>query len=160
LLSAFETGDQRKVAWTKTVTISGVPYTYPYKYKIGNNATSITENNILLRFSEQYLIWAEARAQLGNLSGAINDLNIIRTRAGLANTPAVSQADILKAIQVERRVELFTELGFRWFDLKRWGIAAQVLAPLKPDWQETDLLYPIPLSQIDYNPFLTQNPGY
>ena len=52
------------------------------------------------------------------------------------------------------------EMGHRWFDLKRTNTVDQVLSGLKPGWQSTDALYPIPQRDIDRNPSLIQNPGY
>lgn len=163
LLTAFEAADGRKGAWTKSVTISGVNYTYPYKYKVrtGTAGAAKSEYNVVLRLAEMYLIRAEARAQQGNPSGAQADLNTIRTRAGLSNTAAADKAVLLTAIEKERQAEFFCEWGHRWFDLKRTGRANAVLALQKsPNWQPTDVLYPVPQNEILLNPQLTQNPGY
>ncbi|MCA6441420.1 MAG: RagB/SusD family nutrient uptake outer membrane protein, partial [Chitinophagaceae bacterium] len=65
------------------------------------------------------------------------------------------------AIISERRVELFAEWGHRWFDLKRYGLTNTILAPLKgSNWQETDILMPVPFTEIQINSSLVQNPGY
>ena len=155
LNSSFEAGDNRKASWT-TSTPNGV---YPSKYKVRTNNS--TEFDVVLRLGEQYLIRAEARAQQNNISGAQADINVIRTRAGLVNTIANDKPSLLLAVEQERRVELFTEWGHRWFDLKRTNRADAVLSALKPgDWQPTDALYPIPNGEISKNPNLTQNPGY
>lgn len=160
LNNAFENGDQRKISWFKSVTIGANTYTYPFKYKlVRDNNTSPKESYSVLRLAEQYLIRAEARAQQGNLSGAAADLNIIRSRAGLTNTTAATQTDLLNAVQRERRVELACEWGHRWLDLKRTQTADVVLGS-KPNWKSTAALFPIPNAQILLNPFLTQNPGY
>lgn len=160
LLASFEPGDQRKSAWIKSTSIGTLTYYFPYKYKI-KTGTTISEYSIVLRYSEQYLIRAEARASQNNISGAQQDLNIIRTRAGLPNTPANDKASLISAITQERRVELFGEWGHRWFDLKRTGNADSVLSILKgSDWQSTDALYPIPILEIQRNKNLTQNAGY
>lgn len=160
LLSAFETGDQRKIKWLKANVVSGQSYYYPFKYK-SRVPTPITEYYIVLRLAEQYLIRAEARAQQNNLSGALDDLNTIRTRSGLSTLALSDQTSILSAIAKERQVELFSEWGNRWLDLKRTNSADSVLLTIKaPNWQSSDVLFPIPLNQIQTNPFLTQNPGY
>lgn len=163
MLSKFATNDQRKANWTKTVTVSGQNYTYPFKFKV-RSATPTTEANVLLRLAEQYLIRAEARLHQNKLTGANSaqaDLNIIRNRAGTGTTSASSLADLEDAIIHERAVELFTEWGHRWYDLKRWNRANSVLSVTKaPDWNESDQLWPIPDSQINLNGALTQNPGY
>ena len=159
LLNSFEPGDQRKTKWTGSKTVSGVTYTYPLKYKIKNSST-VSEDNMVFRLAEQYLIRAEARAQQNNISGAQSDLNIIRNRAGLTGTSAIDQASLLLAIEQERRIELFAEWGHRWLDLKRWNQVNAVLGVIKPTWNATAVLYPIPQAEINLNPFLTQNPGY
>jgi starch-binding outer membrane protein, SusD/RagB family len=118
---------------------------------------------MVLRLAEQYLIRAEANLKLGDLAGAASDINTIRSRAGLGNTPASTETDLLHAIAQERRIELFTEWGHRWLDLRRYGIVDAVLGPLKgASWNTTDQLYPIPLTQIQNDPAMShaQNPGY
>lgn len=163
LLNAFETNDQRKTNWTKNVVVSGQTYYYPFKFKVRTNA-SVIEANILLRLAEQYLIRAEARTYQNKLTGGNSaefDLNLIRNRGGLTNTTAISQGDFLTAIEKERQTELFSEWGHRWFDLKRWDRANAILGINKsPNWNATDALWPIPLSEININVFLSQNPGY
>ena len=113
-----------------------------------------------LGLGEQYLIRAEARAQQDNVSGAQEDLNIIRNRAGLLKTTSSDKVSILLAIEQERSKELFAEWGHRWFDLKRTRRTNVILGAIKSSWKSTDLVYPIPLVEITNNPFLTQNPGY
>jgi hypothetical protein len=168
LYAAFETGDQRKTTgangWLGKNTNSGVDYYYPYKYKQPTPPTGIspTEYLVVFRLAEQYLIRAEARAKQNNLTGAIQDINMIRNRAGLPNlTSSLNQTQVLTAVEQERRVELFAEWGHRWFDLKRTGRADMVLGPIKtPNWQSTDVLFPIPQTELNLNVFLVQNPGY
>jgi len=165
LINAFETGDHRVSHWIGTYTNSGQTYYYPYKYKNGTYTTSPpTEYEVVFRLSEQHLIRAEARARQGNFSGAIEDLNMIRNRAGLANTSATSQVDILNAVFHERQVELFTEWGHRWFDLKRTDSVNPIMSIVVPQkggtWNSYKELFPIPLSEISLNSNLTQNPGY
>jgi hypothetical protein len=70
----------------------------------------------------------------------------------------MTQANVLAAIEKERRAEFIGEWGHRWFDLKRWGTIDAVLAPVKADWQSNDALFPIPQSEINANPNLVQNP--
>jgi hypothetical protein len=159
LLTAFESGDQRKINWLKANTISGLAYYYPHKYK-SRISTPITESYIVLRLAELILIRAEARTHLNDLNGAKTDLNLIRSRSGLNANAAVTQPQLLAAIEQERRVEFFAEWGHRWFDLKRTNRADAVLATVKSFWQPTAVLYPIPQNELLRNAFLTQNPGY
>lgn len=171
LLNAFEgtilQQEQRRLHWTKRVSNNNGIWYHAFKYKErvntflsdGETPHSV-EYSIQLRLAEQYLIRAEARAHLGDLSGAQSDINAIRSRAGLGNTSASTLNELLDAVLQERRVELFTEMGHRWFDLKRMGKAIEVLAPIKPGWRDTDLLFPIPETELSLNPNLTQNNGY
>ncbi len=160
LLSGFEPGDARKDKWTAVDSTTGPYYIYPLKYKV-QAASVLTEYEMVLRLAEQYLIRAEAQAHLNNLSPAISDLNIIRERAGLADLPLnLTLQETLNAVAQERRVELFAEWGHRWMDLKRTQQASAVLQPVKSGWQATDTLYPLPVSEIQNDPGLSQNPGY
>lgn len=149
MTASFEPGDQRKIAWTKDSVIN--------KYKMAGG-----EYNVILRLAEQYLIRAEARAQQNiNISGAQSDLDAVRLRAGLTNTPASTKDDLLTAIAQERKVELFGEFSHRWFDLKRTDKADAVIGALKSaTWKPTAVLAPIPSSEIIKNKALTQNDGY
>ncbi|MFI5136921.1 MAG: RagB/SusD family nutrient uptake outer membrane protein [Sphingobacteriales bacterium] len=160
LLSAFEKGDQRRVKWVDSTDYLGTYYYFPFKYKVYTGTQgNITEYFMVLRLAEQYLIRAEAEAN-GAPGDPIADLNIIRHRAGLPNYTGGTGAPLLAAIAQERRIELFAESGHRWFDLKRTGKTDSVLARLKPQWQTTQKLYPIPKSELVVDPNLTQNPGY
>ncbi|WP_183557921.1 RagB/SusD family nutrient uptake outer membrane protein [Mucilaginibacter sp. SP1R1] len=157
---SFETGDNRMTNWVDSTTLNNTKYYRINKYKLVT-ATAGNEFNVVLRLAEQYLIRAEARAQQSNISGSQADLNMVRTRAGLANTAAADQGTLLAAIANERKVELFGEFGHRWFDLKRTGQADAVIGALKPTtWKPTAVLLPIPYNQILLNSKLTQNPGY
>jgi hypothetical protein len=161
LMNAFQPGDARKAAWTASRVFAAQTVFYPYKYKVYGNGAPQTEYYVVLRLAEQYLIRAEARARQNNIAGVAADLNIIRTRATLPNTTASDQASVLSAIEQERRIELMCEWGDRWFDLKRTNRVNAVIGALKPaTWQPTDALWPIPVSQLNANPFLAQNPGY
>lgn len=184
LYSAFQDGDNRRIEWIGEYkeTSPIATYYFPYKYKAGSDfsvtsddPSNITEYYMVLRLGEQYLIRAEARAKLGNVGGAVEDVNVIRTRARAMPTtatpnplpdlsPSLSQKRILDEILNERRLELFTEWGHRWFDIKRNGLANEIMSvatPLKGGtWEATDQLYPIPFSDIQRNSNLVQNPGY
>lgn len=164
LANSFEPGDIRKSKWLISTSLSGKLYYSPYKYTLGATNSVPQEYPILLRLAEQYLIRAEARAQQNNIDGGKADLNVIR---GRANLPAVSPTDknsLLSLILKERRVELFTEWGHRWLDLKRMGKIDSVMiitTPLKGGfWDSKDAFYPIPFSDIQRAPNLTQTPGY
>lgn len=118
----------------------------------------------IFRIAEMYLVRAEARAHLNNLStinGALYDLNKVRERAGIAASAASTQSEILLAIEEERRYEFAFE-AHRWYDLARTGRAKAVLEALDPNTRvdEHEYLFPIPITQIQLDPSLEQNPGY
>lgn len=164
LYKSFEPTDKRRALWlnvrTPNVNPPGSKY-YPYKYTIKANTMTNSEDYVVFRLGEQYLIRAEARTHLNKTSEAAADLNMIRVRAGLTSTTAASQDALLVAIAQERKVELFAEWGNRWYDLKRTQKADQHLKGISyKTWTINDTLWPVPNSQILINPNLTQNPGY
>src|SRR5690606_33452932 len=115
--------------------------------------------------SEQYLIRAEARAQLGDLKDALKDLNLIRKRAGLEPKVLNGKSELLDAIFRERQVELFAEWGHRWLDLKRTGEVDGVMEKVAlqkggDTWTSDKQWWPIPQQELHNNPNLTQNPSY
>jgi hypothetical protein len=172
LLSSFEPNDQRFSDWIGSYVSTVGTYYYPYKYKVPGGAvgTPVTEYLMVLRLGEQYLIRAEAEAEGagGGPAASINDLNVIRNRAGLPNySGGADQASVLAAILHERQVELFAEWGHRWLDLNRTNSTDSVLGPpgnicqakggqWSADWE----LYPLLLTELQADPSLQQNPGY
>lgn len=179
LTNSFEPNDQRaffgnwvdttiyKASASKLDTVS-----YSYKYKLSLSDINITSTDnmqeyfMILRLGEQYLIRAEARALQNNMDGAKADLNKIRDRAGLGNTSANDMTNLLAAILHERQVELFGELGHRWFDLKRVDKIDEVMALETPKkftantWLSFQKLYPIAKGELSRAPNLDQNSGY
>lgn len=155
IINSFDTEDKRKANWIKSYVKAGITYYYPFKYKIRLAATATTpadEYLIVFRLAEQYLIRAEARMHQNDYEGTITDLNIIRSRAGLTSTTANDENTLTFAIEQERLWELFTEWGHRWFDLKRNNKSNAILGPLKaPNWESTDIILPIPQSEIQRN---------
>ena len=161
LLGSFEANDLRKRDWTNTYVTGGTTFYYPYKYKIRTSLTGVSEYTMVLRFAEVFLIRAEALAQQSKLVLAKADLDSVRLRANLLPLPAtLDKTQTLLAVEQERKVELFTEWGHRWFDLRRTGRALTVLLPFKPNINANALWYPIPRAARLSNPNLTQNDGY
>ncbi len=68
-----------------------------------------------------------------NLSGAIQDLDTLRDRAGLPSVndldDSIDGNDLLLFVERERKAEYFAEWGHRWFDLRRYQ-RAETLLPL------------------------------
>jgi len=173
LVKAFEPGDSRYTNWVgvDSVAASGTTpaavYYYAHKYQAIGTYTKAQETVVVLRQGEQYLIRAEARAQQNKLTGATgaaSDLNAVRARAGLPPTTATTQADLLSAIQNERRIELFSELGNRYFDLRRTGALDALMTDLAPkkggSWSTLKQWWPIPLTDVQNDSYLVQTPGY
>lgn len=162
MLDVFESGDMRRRRWVDSLFVGDDLFYYPAKYK--SQVSPLDEYHIELRLSEVHLIRAETRARLNDLLGAVADLDMIRHRAGLPQLAKdYNTAErIIDAIMQERRAELFTEGGHRWLDLIRLGRADTALGTLlDKDWQSTDILYPIPQSEIEANRnLLPQNFGY
>ena len=104
-----------------------------YKYGTYRNANQESANYPIIRLAEVYLMYAEA---LFEKNGSISDadlnlsINKIRTRAGVAaltnSLVTANGLSMKEEIRRERTVELYRE-GFRYDDLKRWGIAEQEL---------------------------------
>jgi len=177
LLASFLPGDARKTSWLGLVSIGDKEYYYPAKYKRGqiNNSKEIQEYTIVLRVSELFLIRAEARNEQGKSSGAVEDINAIRNRSRAAASgdvpnplPALStsvtQTQLRSIILQERRVELFTEWGHRWFDLRRSGSIDAIMSAEERvkggTWSTYKEYYPIPQYDLNTNTNLVQTPGY
>ena len=166
LYNSFDSSDNRRSHWINEVIVNGVSYYYPFKYKSATLNDAVTEYTMVLRLGEQYLIRAEAKAQENKFQSAQDDLNSIRARAGLGPTSASDQVSLLNAIAQERRLELFSEWGHRWLDLKRTGKVDAVMgtgggcAVKGGIWNTNWQWYPIPLSELQADPKLVQNPGY
>lgn len=98
-------------------------------------------------------------------SEALSALNSVHTRAGLSPidiSDVPSQDEFRKAILLERQKE-FPYEGHRWFDSVRLGGAIEAAAADGKSINDYQLLYPIPLSEIERinnTDILWQNPGY
>lgn len=143
----------------------------------------------VIRLGELYLDRAECYAALGDEDNALKDLNVIRERAGVPDlTDAMiksSGMSLMDWVRNDRFVELYDEHQ-RYYDLRRWMIAPQLLKagtreglnadgvvnptfdqfnrPVKIDqpfqWNDRMYLLPIESSEIYSNSQLVQAPGY
>lgn len=134
------------------------------KYNIGQsvNLPTISQNDLnekVFRYAEVLLMHAEASLFDGGTEGISGQgaFDLVRDRAYGGNAPA--EILNLESLKLERRKELATEGWNRFTDLIRWGDAEATLA-FKNFTSGRDELLPIPLSEIEANPLLTQNPGY
>jgi hypothetical protein len=122
----------------------------------------------VMRIAEMYLIRAEARAELGDLTGAVADYNLLRSNRITPYTNSIfpSKTDAINAIYDERARELCFE-GFRYFDHVRRGLnitrpGSDVQSAAWQTLPATDfrMLFPIPQESMLANPNMVQNPGY
>ena len=161
-----------------------------YDYE-GNGAV----NYNIIRYADVLLWAAECEVEIGSLDQARTYVNMIRSRAmsgctetidnssgqpsanysvGLYNTSWTDQNFARNAVRFERRLE-FAEEGHRFFDLVRWGIAAQYINTYLQTEQTrgigsveagakftagTNEYFPIPQQEIILDPSLKQNLGY
>jgi uncharacterized protein (UPF0297 family) len=139
---------------------------YPFLNKWRLFSSPSPQNYIFLRLADIILLKAEALNELGDVNGAAELVDQIRSRVDLPNTPASDQASMRLAIEKERRLELAFE-GHRWYDLKRNGRAIEVINNVEDEngqklynLTENRLIWPVPQSELDLNSSLVQNPGY
>lgn len=179
----------KKFVWTKEEEAAGLvdKSSWTPGYSAINVAT--------MRFADVLLMAAEAEVEVGSLEKAREYVNLVRARAqnpegfvtsagvpaanyviGIYSAPWTDQAVARNAVRFERKLELSGE-GHRFFDLKRWGIAAPTLnAYLNYERGKVSAspfigasfvagkseLLPIPQREIDIlgADILQQNPGY
>lgn len=186
-VNSYESGDLRKdqtILYEGCPDFSGNVYQSSYSttgynvrkflvpLSVSPDYNTSAEDFPVLRYADILLIEAEAMNELGMTSQAeapatsINSggpLNQVRRRAGLPDVQGLNQSDLRLKILHERRMELAFE-GDRWFDLIRINNGQYGLDFLqsigKTNATSKFLLLPIPQTEIDANPNLTQNPGY
>jgi hypothetical protein len=151
---------------------------FPYKWTSNGNTFNSPDNTYVLRYAEVLLNYAEAsNEQNGPTADALNRLNQVRLRAGLAaltlgSAQAATKQALRNEIDRQRRLEMAFE-GERWFDLLRYArhnqveggahtvSALDIIAQFRKGNRDVNyLLFPIPQDEINTNPQLQQNPGY
>jgi hypothetical protein len=170
-LNAFEPNDPRKL-YTVDVANQNVNKLLGSLNGANKGNDDAPNNKIYIRYADALLWKAEALNETGDQAGAIAIINEIRQRARngvdangnpvaagtLPDRPASNDPAVVKEWLIhERRVELGFE-NQRFLDLKRWGIAQEVLQAHGKNFQPKHMLYPIPQSEIDASAgTLTQN---
>ncbi|MCB0650258.1 MAG: RagB/SusD family nutrient uptake outer membrane protein [Saprospiraceae bacterium] len=177
--NTFEPGDPRRGF---TIAKNNDPY-FGYVFKPSYSSTgygikkylqidtTVTQasdgdiNYTAIRYAEVLLWEAEALAELGQVQEAQAPLEEVRARARAQSVDpdntlppilTTDKTEMINAIRKERQVELGFEMH-RFFDLVRWGIAADVIPEFQVGKHE---VFPLPQTELDLNPFLIQNPGY
>jgi tetratricopeptide (TPR) repeat protein len=122
-----------------------------------------------IRYADVLLMYAEALNGINQTAQAVQYVDRVRARAGLAPLSTLypngftNQQQFLDQLKHERITELSGE-AWRFADLQRWGDLSSALASRDPEFANfvkgKHEYYPIPQSDIDLNPNLTQNPGY
>lgn len=178
LNALYTTTDVRKAAYINTSAYLGLTYNHVYKYNARAAAGSVrgVVDAKVLRTAEVLLNRAEAyfRSTPANETAALADLVLLKTNRYTGYVPEVlSGQALLNEIYLQRRLELAFE-GDRFFDLKRRNL------PVQRDGTKGDradgtgvnyvfttlpaaspkFLMPFPLSEINFNSNLKQNPGY
>lgn len=159
----------------------GFPYPYRKFVATGDLGGLITDpeqspiNFPLIRLADVYLMLAECKIGINDISGACDCINAVRQRAGVAllnsghnNLKVTNKEEATRRLRLERRWELAGE-GHSFSDLKRYGELESVAGVYK-DILGTklgervviarDYLWPIPVEEINMNPNLKQNPGW
>ncbi|MCC8424719.1 RagB/SusD family nutrient uptake outer membrane protein [Mucilaginibacter sp. UR6-11] len=184
LINEYETNDPRMAFSVKFANDPIVKDWFITKFRDASAAASNLgyggNDWILMRYADVILMLAEVSNYLGDTAGAIQYLDMVRTRAGMP-TYAVSMTDpayatkfpsLKLAILHERRVELAFE-HHRWFDLLRTFTTDELVAYFKAknpadfgavqlaNFTTKDRYYPIPFDEYKLDPVkMYQNPGY
>lgn len=133
----------------------------------------------IIRYADVLLMLAECYNEEGRINDAVNYINMVRSRpstslpainSGPAWLEARTKQAVFERIYQERAVEFPAE-GHRYYDLKRWNLAKEVMnnrdimdimggVKYTTKFEDKDYLWPIPAAEIDNNPALEQNPGW
>lgn len=164
-MPSFSMPDRVPDGWSK----SGYILTkYWQKATIGMSGV----NAPVLRYAEVLLNFAEALNEEGRSTEAMEKVNLIRSRAGLAAKPlSLDKSAVLDAIFYERRMEFIWESAGAFSDLNRRGRFLDFIKENRPNyealqvdskpWLQTQpILLPIPREAWERNKLLEQNPGY
>jgi tetratricopeptide (TPR) repeat protein len=114
----------------------------------------------IVHLTEMKLIRAEAAAELGNTTTAFQDINDIRTRAGVGEVPAgTTTSDLITIIRNERRLELVGE-GNRLHELKRQAVRNRPDLKIRgiAPWDCNGMVCQIPDNELRGNPDMEPNP--
>lgn len=168
-----QANDIRFAAYLKSeplLTAQGRQPRIVHKYAgTGYNTTSENVADVkVFRTAEMVLIRAEAKAELNDLSGAVADLNALRTAriTGYVPVTLTNKEEVIAAL-IDERFKEFAFEGHRLWDLKRRNLPVQRLSTDAPTASASTLtggnfrfVIPIPFFEMQANRSMTQNDGY
>lgn len=175
LYQQYTANDVRLGAYFITSVYNGNNYNHIRKYmqKTGSNTPDLVDLKVI-RSAEILLTRAEAYYRSGDEISALADLNALRSDryTGFVDG-AESGTALLDEILLQRRLELAFE-GDRFFTLKRLGLgvsrngaygdladgSGELYKNLTLAAGDYRFEFPIPLSEMNANPSMEQNPGY
>lgn len=163
-------------------------FCYMYRKFVVTDSNTLTRDKMgmdwpLIRYTDVWLLYAEALNEVGRMDDAIDAVNLVRQRAGmpvLVNGGADANGvkgkdDMRRRIQYERRVELCGE-GVNYFDEVRWGTLKEMKFKGNDSYDFTSMwgtrakwlmyyrneMWPwaVPLSETQRNPNLKPTPGW
>lgn len=138
--------------------MSMIKYTDP-----GQGMAPLTHETdyVFIRYADVLLMLAEAQVKLGNNGSALQNINEVRSRAGLADLSTIT----FDNIKQERQWELGLEFQ-GYYDLQRWGDVKEAFdaSPAARDfgtvWHDGLIRMPLHANTLTANTNLSQNPGY
>ena len=156
-------------------------YTYDFASKFGANAIWIRKNQnwwnadegdwkselneYAMRYADVLLMLAEAKTMQGKVAEAIPLVKRIRDRAKLAAITMTgwNQTQMMDEIMHQRNIE-FAREGIHWYDLRRWGTLEKVIKASQVggylNYSAKYNYFPIPESELNNNPKMTQNANW
>ncbi|KFE68212.1 RagB/SusD family nutrient uptake outer membrane protein [Hyalangium minutum] len=142
----FKCLDDRISDKVEKVALSA-PYqglTSEYQFKMYEGSTASVP---IIRNEELILLRAEANFQLGNLTAAEEDINLIRATAGGLPPVTLISENAVDILLAERRYSLLFEGGHRWIDMRRYN-RLQTLPKDKPEHFIHER-FPVPQAEQD-----------
>ena len=145
-----------------------------------NNRADTPINFPLIRYADVLLMMAECEWALNNDAVAIDYINQVRQRPSVM-MPKLTWNGVDSPVNVKTHDEVFARLrheravefageGLSFNDMKRWGLLETLNGKAENEItgktrykravSSRDYLWPIPSTEIEKNPDLTQNPGW
>lgn len=165
LLSVYPNDKRKKGSYIDGLQNGVVTYAFGNKFRgtMFQNDRYFDDDIVIYRWADMLLLRAEANAALGNIDLAIDDLDLVRIRAGIGEyTGPTDQATVAREILDERGRELFHE-NKRWWDLVRAHHAGVIdIYSVVPNLsgKTTPLYWPVAARVRALNTNIGQTTGY